>query len=116
MYSPQFAVAAHDGALPDGSARAFASKAASPIRLYIRTPLNLDLRHRKQENRDASLNIATVYAFRGEADKAFAWLDKTIEYGDAGIGEIVTENLFDKLHADLPRAATHQRRSIAPAR
>jgi TolB-like protein/Tfp pilus assembly protein PilF len=45
-------------------------------------------------------NIAYVYAYRGEADKTFEWLDKAIEYGDPGIGEIVTDNLFDKIHAD----------------
>jgi TolB-like protein/Flp pilus assembly protein TadD len=50
--------------------------------------------------KDWSFNIAYVYAFRGEADKAFAWLDKSVEYDDPGIGEIVTENLFDKIHAD----------------
>jgi len=50
--------------------------------------------------KDASFNIAYVYAFRGEADKAFAWLDKAVEYADPGLGEIVTENLFDKIHAD----------------
>jgi tetratricopeptide (TPR) repeat protein len=44
--------------------------------------------------------IASVYAFGGEADKAFAWLDRAVEYGDPGLGEIVTENLFDKIHAD----------------
>ena len=36
----------------------------------------------------------------GEADKAFAWLDKAVEYGDGGLGEIVTDNLFDKIHPD----------------
>jgi TolB-like protein/Tfp pilus assembly protein PilF len=50
--------------------------------------------------KDGPYNIAYVYAFRGEADKAFEWLDKAVEYGDTGIGEIVTENLFDKIHAD----------------
>jgi len=45
-------------------------------------------------------NIASVYAYRGEADQAFAWLDKAVEFGDAGLGEIVTENLFDKIHND----------------
>ena len=39
------------------------------------------------------------YAYRGEADKAVAWLDKAVEYDDAGLGDIVTENLLDKLHA-----------------
>jgi hypothetical protein len=34
------------------------------------------------------------------SNKAFAWLDKAVEYGDPGLGEIVTENLFDKIHAD----------------
>jgi TolB-like protein/lipoprotein NlpI len=50
--------------------------------------------------KDAPYNIASVYAYRGEADRAFAWLDKAVEYGDGGLGEIVTENLFDKIHAD----------------
>ena len=53
-----------------------------------------------KDEKDAPYNIAYVYAFRGEADKAFAWLDKAVEYGDPGLGEIVTENLFDKIHAD----------------
>jgi tetratricopeptide (TPR) repeat protein len=50
--------------------------------------------------KDAPSNIAYVYAYRGQADKAFEWLDKAIEYGDSGLAEIVTENLFDKIHAD----------------
>ena len=50
--------------------------------------------------KDAPYNIAYVYAYRGEADKAFAWLDKAVEYDDAGLSEIPTENLFDKIRAD----------------
>jgi TolB-like protein/Flp pilus assembly protein TadD len=50
--------------------------------------------------KDAPSNIACGYAYRGEADKAFEWLDKAVEYGDTGLSEIVTENLFDKIHAD----------------
>ena len=53
-----------------------------------------------KSERDGPYNVAYVYAYRGEADKAFAWLDKAVEYGDTGLGEIVTENLFDKIHAD----------------
>ena len=45
-------------------------------------------------------NIAYVYAFRGEADKAFEWLDKAVDYGDSGLAQIVTENLFDKIPGD----------------
>jgi TolB-like protein/Flp pilus assembly protein TadD len=51
--------------------------------------------------KDGSYNIAYVYAYRGEADKAFEWLGKELEYnGPGSFPEIVTENLFDKIHAD----------------
>jgi TolB-like protein len=50
--------------------------------------------------KDSPYLIANVYAFCGEADQAFAWLDKAVEYYDSGLSEIVTENLFDKIHSD----------------
>jgi len=50
--------------------------------------------------KDGSFNIAYVYAFCGDADKAFEWLDKAVTYQDPGLGEIVAENLFDKIHSD----------------
>jgi len=50
--------------------------------------------------KDASYQIAYNYAFCGDADKAFEWLDKAVAYRDPGLGEIVTENLFDKIHSD----------------
>ncbi len=53
-----------------------------------------------KDEKDWSYNIAYVYAYRGEADKAFVWLDKAVEYGDPGLGETATERLFDKVHAD----------------
>jgi TolB-like protein/lipoprotein NlpI len=53
-----------------------------------------------KHEKDAPYNIAYVYAYRGEADKAFEWLDKAVEYGDDGLAEIVTEKLFDNIHAD----------------
>jgi TolB-like protein/Tfp pilus assembly protein PilF len=51
-------------------------------------------------DKDAAYNIATVYAFRGEADLAFTWLDKANEYGDPGLSEIATEHFFDNIRAD----------------
>jgi tetratricopeptide (TPR) repeat protein len=51
-------------------------------------------------DKDGPYNIAYVYAFCGDADKAFEWLDKAVAYQDPGLGEIVTENLFDKIHSD----------------
>ncbi len=53
-----------------------------------------------KHEKDSSCDIAYVYAFRGEADQAFAWLDKAVAYHDPGLGEIVPQNLFDKIHSD----------------
>jgi TolB-like protein/Tfp pilus assembly protein PilF len=50
--------------------------------------------------KDAPYNIAYVYAYRGDADKAFDWLGKAVAYQDPGLGEIVGENLFAGLHDD----------------
>jgi tetratricopeptide (TPR) repeat protein len=50
--------------------------------------------------KEASYDIAYVYAFCGDADKAFEWLDKAIASQDPGLAGIVTENLFDKIHSD----------------
>ncbi|HET7064512.1 MAG TPA: tetratricopeptide repeat protein [Rudaea sp.] len=50
--------------------------------------------------KDASYNIAYIYAFRGEADRAFEWLDKAVQYKDGGLSEIVYESLFDKIRSD----------------
>jgi TolB-like protein/Tfp pilus assembly protein PilF len=50
--------------------------------------------------KDSPYNIAYDYAFCGDADKAFEWLDKTVAYRDPGLGDIVNENLFDKIHSD----------------
>jgi TolB-like protein/Flp pilus assembly protein TadD len=50
--------------------------------------------------KDGPSNIASVYAFCGDAGKAFEWLDKAVTYQDGGLSEIVVENLFDKIHSD----------------
>jgi TolB-like protein/class 3 adenylate cyclase/Tfp pilus assembly protein PilF len=50
--------------------------------------------------KDWAYNIACVYSFCGDADKAFEWLDKAVAYQDGGLSEIVTEKLFDKIHSD----------------
>ena len=49
---------------------------------------------------DAAYNIAYVLAFRGEADRAFEWLAKAVEYNDPGLSEIVVENTFARIHGD----------------
>src|SRR5207247_10422627 len=50
--------------------------------------------------KDCAYNIAYVYAFCGDTDKAFEWLDKAVAYQDPGLNEIVTEKLSDNIHSD----------------
>lgn len=53
----------------------------------------------KHEN-DSAYNIAYVQAFRGDADQAFAWLDKAVAYQDPGLAEILTQPEFAPIRQD----------------
>jgi tetratricopeptide (TPR) repeat protein len=50
--------------------------------------------------KDTAYNIAYVLAYRGEADRAFEWLDKAVRYKDSGLAGIPTEILFANIHKD----------------
>ena len=50
--------------------------------------------------KDWAYNIAFVNSVCGDADRAFEWLDKAVAFQDGGLGEIVAENLFEKIHSD----------------
>ncbi len=45
-------------------------------------------------------NIAYVLAWRNEADRAFEWLDKAVEYADPGLSDTVVEPAFGNIHDD----------------
>ena len=46
------------------------------------------------------VEIASVLAYRGEADRAFAWLDKAVAYGDPGLSFIAGDTWFSNLYED----------------
>jgi TolB-like protein/Flp pilus assembly protein TadD len=48
----------------------------------------------------AAYNIAYVYAFRGDADRAFEWLDRAVTYRDPGLPEVPVNPLFASIHDD----------------
>ena len=48
----------------------------------------------------ASYNIAYAYAFRGDADQAFAWLEKALQHNDSGLTEVVSQPMFAPIHND----------------
>jgi len=45
-------------------------------------------------------NIAQVLAFRGEIDRAFEWLDKAVQFKDAGLALIPLDQTLANLHDD----------------
>ena len=45
-------------------------------------------------------NIAYILAFRDEADRAFAWLDKAVAYNDPGLASIAVQSLFANIRSD----------------
>jgi len=49
---------------------------------------------------DRPFNVAEVYAFRGETDRAFEWLEKTLDAIDPSVPLIVTGAFFKNLHSD----------------
>jgi serine/threonine protein kinase/Flp pilus assembly protein TadD len=50
---------------------------------------------------DASAyNVANAYAFRGENDPAFKWLDHAYELHDPGLANVTFDTLFENLHSD----------------
>jgi len=63
---------------------------------------------------EAAYNIAGVLACRGEADRAFEWLDKAVEYRDAGLSEIVLDPDFAGLRGDPRWPAFLRRIGMAP--
>lgn len=59
--------------------------------------------------------IAHVYAYRGELDQAFAWLDREFEkYGPGGWGEWQLQRLYDNLRDDPRWLAFLERTGTAP--
>jgi len=50
--------------------------------------------------KDAPYNIAYVLAYRGEADLAFAWLDKAVANGDPGLLDIAIQPEFANIRND----------------
>jgi len=47
-----------------------------------------------------SYEIAHAFAFKSQADKAFAWLGRAYELRDSGLSDIKTDPIFRNLHSD----------------
>ncbi|HET8922003.1 MAG TPA: winged helix-turn-helix domain-containing protein [Candidatus Acidoferrum sp.] len=63
--------------------------------------------------KDAAYQIAEAYAYRGETDKAFQWLDRAFQQRDPGTPEMKTDPLMKSLRQD-PRYAELLRKMRLP--
>jgi TolB-like protein/cytochrome c-type biogenesis protein CcmH/NrfG len=54
----------------------------------------------KKFEHGAPYNIAYCFAYRDEANRAFEWLEKAVEYRDTGLSEIVGKPEFRNIQAD----------------
>ena len=56
----------------------------------------------EKQEQSSAYNIAYVLAFRGEADRAFEWLDKAVQYNDPGLSLLAVPIQFANI-LDDPR-------------
>ena len=68
---------------------------------------------RKHEQTSA-YDIAVALAYRGEADRAFEWLDKAVQYDNFNLGSLAVYPLFTNLHSDLRWLPLLRKVGIAP--
>ena len=61
-----------------------------------------------------SLDIAYISAFRGDADRAFEWLEKFVSYQEAGVAQIPHYPMFANLHDDPRWMPLLRRLQVAP--
>jgi TolB-like protein/Tfp pilus assembly protein PilF len=57
--------------------------------------------------------IAEVYAWRGERDQAFAWLERAYRQHDGGIGYVLHDSLLASLHVDPRYTALLKKLNLA---
>ena len=50
--------------------------------------------------KESAYNIAYVYAYRAEADRAYEWLNKAVSFQDTGLSVIITQARFTNIHKD----------------
>jgi tetratricopeptide (TPR) repeat protein len=54
----------------------------------------------KNEAELAAFQIAEAYAYRGDKDKAFEWLERARRQHDPGLGDLLKDPLLENLHID----------------
>jgi hypothetical protein len=63
---------------------------------------------------DGAYQIAQVYAYRGESDKSFEWLERAYKQRDPGLTDMKTDPLLKSLRHD-PRYTEFLKKMHLPA-
>jgi serine/threonine-protein kinase len=72
---------------------------------------NLD-RLSAKYGQDCPFCVAEVYAWRGEKDLAFAWLERAFAQHSSALTEIKEQRLLDSLHGDARYTALLSRMNL----
>ena len=67
----------------------------------------------KEFQNDSAFQIAEIYGYRGEIDKAFEWLERAYKQRDTGLADIKCNPLLRSLHSD-PRWSTFLQKMKLP--
>jgi predicted Zn-dependent protease len=62
-----------------------------------------------RHSQDTAYQIAEIYAYRGQVNKSFEWLERAYNQSDPGIADLKTDPLLKNLHHD-PRYADFLKR------
>lgn len=90
---------------------AFERSTAETFRLMGAALAHHDLGHKAASRRDlerfikecaahAAYQVSSVYAWRGEVEQAFAWIDRARAQRDSGLPDIAVNPLFRKVRDD----------------
>ena len=66
-----------------------------------------------KHGQDSPYDIASVYAWRGERDKAFEWLERAYQRRDSGLPDLKLDPFLASVHSD-PRFAAMLRKMKLP--
>ena len=110
---------------PKNAARAFAASGYEPLQLLGAALAEHELRRGPESQQaldalirdyghNAAYQVAQAYAWRGQDEEAFQWLDRAFAQRDGGLAEVKYDPLLRKLRKDPRYAALLGRMGLPP--
>ena len=110
---------------PKNAARAFAASGYEPLQLLGAALAEHDLRRGSESQQaldalirdygyNAAYQVAQAYAWRGQKDEAFQWLDRAFVQRDGGLAEVKYDPLLRSLRKDPRYRALLSKMGLPP--